>query len=206
MGSALRDSPKESLAGNHPTDEEVLSRLRAGDIAAFDVLVKRYQQRVHQLALGLMRNEHDAEEVVQEAFLRAYLALDGFRGASSFYTWLHRIVFNLAIDAKRHPYRQRIDWESIAECADDTRAFALPRLRNSDPHETLLRFELNCRLNAALSKLNRFHRTVIVMRELEGMSYREMAASLQISKGTVMSRLFHARRRLQQGLAIYLNE
>jgi len=153
-----------------------------------------------------MRNEHDAQEIAQEAFLRAYLGLGNFRGASSFYTWLHRIVFNLAIDAKRNPYRQRIDWESIAESTDDVRALALPRIRNSDPQEALLQLELRCRLNSALAKLNSFHRAVIVMREVEGMSYREIAASLRISKGTVMSRLFHARRRLQQGLAVALGE
>ena len=204
--SGLRRKAREGLRGAHPTDEELIARLKTGEIAAFDSLVNRHQRRVHQLALGLMRNEHDAQEIVQEAFLRAYLGFNGFRGASSFYTWLHRIVFNLAIDAKRHPFRHRIDWEAIAERADDTRALELPRVRNSDPHETFARFELNCRLNSALSKLNPFHRTVIVMREVEGMSYQEMADSLRISKGTVMSRLFHARRRLQQRLAVDLSE
>jgi RNA polymerase sigma-70 factor, ECF subfamily len=205
-GNGHRRKAREGLRANLPTDDELIARLKAGEIAAFDLLVNRHQRRVHQLALGLMRNEHDAQEIVQEAFLRAYLGLNGFRGASSFYTWLHRIVFNLAIDAKRHPFRHRINWEAIAERADDTRAFDLPRVHNSDPHETFARFELNCTLNSALSKLNSFHRAVIVMREVEGMSYQEMADSLRISKGTVMSRLFHARRRLQQRLAVDLSE
>ena len=194
-GKALRNRYSEV-----PSDEEVIAKLKAGDDSLFNVLVHRYRRRIHQLALGLLRNEQDAQEVVQEAFLKAYLGLHGFRGASTFYTWLHRIVHNLAIDAKRQPYRKLIDWESIADRADDVRTLELPRVSNSDPFESLSRTELTQSLNVALSQLNGLHRTVIVMRELEGLSYREMAERLRISKGTVMSRLFHARRCLQYRL------
>jgi RNA polymerase sigma-70 factor (ECF subfamily) len=183
------------------SDDELVGRIRAGDPGAFSQLVERYQRRVQQLALSFVRNEHDAQEVVQDAFLRVHLGLGGFRGTSSFYTWLYRIVVNLAIDAKRRPYRRRIGWESIAECADDSRSFELPRISNSDPHEVMSRLELDQRLTLALTQLAPYHRAVIVMREVDGMSYQEMAENLHISKGTVMSRLFHARRRLQHTLA-----
>jgi len=179
------------------TDDELIARVQAGEPSAFNVLVIRYQRRIQQLAITLMRNEYDAQEITQEGFFRAYLSIHRFRGESSFYTWLHRIVVNLAIDVKRHPLRQRVDWEYIAERVDDSRCLDLPRVSNSDPYESAVRTELKRGLNAALSRLNSFHRAVIVMRELEGMSYQDMASALRISKGTVMSRLFHARRRLQ---------
>lgn len=183
--------------GSSLTDDELIARVQAGESSVFNVLVARYQRRVQQLAITLMRNECDAQEISQEGFFRAYLSIHRFRGESSFYTWLHRIVVNLAIDVKRHPFRQRLDWEYIAEKVDDTRCLDLPRVANSDPYEATVRKELKRGLNAALSRLNTFHRAVIVMRELEGMSYQDMASTLRISKGTVMSRLFHARRRLQ---------
>ena len=188
------------------SDDELVNRIRAGDGAAFSRLVERYHRRILQLALSFVRNEHDAQEVVQDAFLRVHLGLGGFRGTSSFYTWLYRIVVNLAIDAKRRPYRQRIGWETIAECANDSRSFELPRISNSDPHEAMNRLELEQRISSALTHLAPYHRAVILMREVDGMSYQEMAEFLQISKGTVMSRLFHARRRLQRSLASEMYE
>lgn len=169
------------------SDDELVNRIRAGDSCAFSRLVERYQRRILQLALSFVRNEHDAQEVVQDAFLRVHLGLGAFRGTSSFYTWLYRIVVNLAIDAKRRPSRQRIGWESIAECANDSRSFELPRISNSDPQEAMYRVELEQRISSALKHLTPYHRAVILMREVDGMSYQEMAEFLQISKGTVMS-------------------
>jgi RNA polymerase sigma-70 factor (ECF subfamily) len=189
-----------SVKSEQESDDELVGRIRAGDCVAFSQLVERYQLRIQQLALTFVRNEQDAQEVVQDAFLRVHLGLGTFRGTSSFYTWLYRIVVNLAIDARRRPIRLQTGWESIAECADDSRSLELPRISNSDPHEAMSRMELDQKLTAALTRLAPYHRAVIVMREVEGMSYQEMAESLQISKGTVMSRLFHARRRLQRTL------
>ena len=183
------------------TDDELVYRIQAGDRGAFAQLVERYQRRILQLALGFVRNERDAEEVVQDAFLRVHLSITGFRGTSSFYTWLYRIVVNLAIDTNRKPHKQRVAWESIAESVNDSRALELPRMVNSDPLEALTRMELNQRISMAMTHLAPYHRAVIVMREIDGMSYQEMAESLRISKGTVMSRLFHARRRLQRSLS-----
>ena len=185
----------------HESDDELVVRIRSGDREAFSQLVTRYQRRVQRLALSFVRNEHDAQEVVQDAFLRVHLGLRGFRGESSFYTWLYRIVVNLAVDANRRPFRQGVSWEAIAERVDDSRSFELPRFIDSDPHEAMSRMELDQRLTAALTHLAPCHRAVIVMREVDGMSYREIAEKLHISKGTVMSRLFHARRRLQRTLA-----
>ena len=115
-------------------------------------------------------------------------------------------MVNLAIDSNRRPHRQRVAWESIAESANDSRALELPRMINSDPLEALTRMELSQRISMAMTHLAPYHRAVIIMREIDGMSYQEMAESLRISKGTVMSRLFHARRRLQRSLSNELIE
>jgi RNA polymerase sigma-70 factor (ECF subfamily) len=183
------------------SDDELVERTREGDTEAFERLVSRYRRRILQLALSFVRNERDAEEVVQDAFFRVHLGLTTFRGTSSFYTWLYRIVVNLAIDARRKPHRHRVGWESIAESANDSRSLELPRINDSDPYEALSRMELNQRISSAMMHLPPYHQAVIIMREIDGMSYQEMAESLRISKGTVMSRLFHARKRLQRSLS-----
>lgn len=183
------------------SDDALVDRTRTGDAEAFTQLVERYHRRILQLALSFVRNERDAEEVVQDALLRVHLGLTSFRGTSSFYTWLYRIVVNLAIDARRRPQRFKIGWESIAEAANDSRALELPRISDSDPYEALSRMELNQRISLAMMQLPPYHQAVIIMREIDGMSYQEMAESLRISKGTVMSRLFHARKRLQRSLS-----
>jgi len=202
LGKPAKARPPQSTE----TDDELVYRTQAGDRSAFAQLVERYQRRILQLALGFVRNERDAEEVVQDAFLRVHLSITGFRGTSSFYTWLYRIVVNLAIDSNRRPHKQRVAWESIAESANDSRALELPRMINSDPLEALTRMELSQRISMAMTHLAPYHRAVIIMREIDGMSYQEMAESLRISKGTVMSRLFHARRRLQRSLSNELIE
>jgi RNA polymerase sigma-70 factor (ECF subfamily) len=190
-------------SGDANGDHALVTRIRCGDEGAFHELYARYQRRILHLAFSLVGNEHDAEEVVQDALLRVHLGLDGFRGTSSFYTWLHRIVVNVAIDVKRRPFQQRVSWESIAENVEDTRALALPRVQDSDPYEALDRVELARSLVSALCQLPVHHRVVILMREIEGMSYQEMAQELNISRGTIMSRLHHARRRMQRSLANY---
>lgn len=183
------------------SDAELVSLCCEGQRSAFGELVYRYRRRVRHLALSLTRDEQDAEEITQDAFLRAYLALAGFRGASSFYTWIHRIVVNLVIDSRRQPCRHSINWEAVAESADDTRCHELPRIPDSEPHDSMHRSEVRHRVGVALSRLDNLHRTVIELRELEELSYQEIAERLQICKGTVMSRLFHARRLLRLELA-----
>lgn len=198
---ALKSGKTSSDGKCSDSDDELVERTREGDTEAFERLVARYRRRILQLALSFVRNERDAEEVVQDAFLRVHLGLTTFRGTSSFYTWLYRIVVNLAIDARRKPHRQRVGWESIAESVNDSRSLELPRISDSDPYEALSRMELNQRISSAMMHLPPYHQAVIIMREIDGMSYQEMAESLRISKGTVMSRLFHARKRLQRSLS-----
>ncbi len=183
------------------TDPILVERARSGDDAAFRLLVERHQQHAFQLACGLVRDEHDAREIVQEAFLRVHRGLRAYKGESSFYTWLYRIVSNLSIDLMRRPFRLRAELETVQDTLGEAADTLLPQLEGTDPIATLQRRELSEQLNAALDALPPYHRGVIVMRELEGMSYQEMAEAMGVSKGTIMSRLFHARQKLHRALA-----
>jgi RNA polymerase sigma-70 factor (ECF subfamily) len=183
-------------------DRALLVAAQAGDMAAFRTLVERYQRRAFNVAFALVRDEQDAREIVQESFLRAYRNLSKFKGDSAFFTWLYRIVTNLSIDLVRRPGRRAIELDSdrINE-AEDVEVPLTGTVKDSDPAEVLRRGEMATRLQAAFDALPGYHRAVIVLRELEGLSYEEMAQALGVSKGTIMSRLFHARLKLQKALA-----
>jgi RNA polymerase sigma-70 factor (ECF subfamily) len=182
-------------------DRALIARAKTGDAAAFRALVERHQRRAFAIAVGLVRDENDAREVVQEAFLRVYRGLDGFEGSSSFFTWLYRIVSNLSIDLIRKPGRREtepIDVDALDDAVDSP---LVARIDGADPLDAIRRAQLRQRIEAALEALPVYHRGVILMREVEGMSYEEMAEAMGVSKGTIMSRLFHARRKLQRALA-----
>ncbi len=179
-------------------DAELLARAAGGDSRAFRTLVERHQRRAHAVAFGLVRNHEDALEVVQEAFVRVYKHRGEFAGQASFSTWLYRIVFNLAIDLlrKRSP-GIAVDFNDEVSM-DGAAAEWIPRRSEVDPWVQLDRKRLVMAVQGALDQLPAYHRAVILLRELEGFSYEEMAETLNVSKGTIMSRLFHARKKLQK--------
>ena len=172
-------------------DHQLVERSRAGDVAAFEELVKRHQSRAYAIAYRLLGNREDAQEVAQEAFARAYFRLAEFRGTAQFRTWLYRILVNLATDL----LRRRKPEGPIEEAVSKTASTA------ENPGESLDRQELRQNIEKALEGLPADLRAVIVLRELEGLSYAEIARVIRRPVGTVMSRLFHGRRRLQQSLA-----
>jgi RNA polymerase sigma-70 factor (ECF subfamily) len=175
-----------------------------GDTRGFAQIMRHHQSKVYQLALSLVRNESDARDIVQEAFLRVYRKRDTFDGDSAFYTWLYRIVHNLAIDLLRKPHRSRVAFEPFDSLGVPGELSVLSSGDIRLPDDDVWRKELAERVRLALESLSNIHREVIVQRELLGMSYAEMATRLGCAKGTVMSRLFHARRRLKISLqAIY---
>jgi RNA polymerase sigma-70 factor, ECF subfamily len=182
-------------------DRALLSQAQAGDMQAFRKLVERHQRRAFGVALTLVRNEEDAREIVQEAFVRVHRGLASFHGGSSFFTWLYRIVHNLSIDVIRRPIRRDVGMDAISDLEEAGRAPELAQFAEVDPAEHVHKRELQDRIGAALDALPEYHRGVIVMREVYGMSYEEMAEAMGVSKGTIMSRLFHARRKLQVALA-----
>ena len=185
-------------------DRVLIAQAQQGDVAAFRQLVERHQRRAFAIALSLVRDENDARELVQDAFLRVYRSLHNFQGTSSFFTWLYRIITNLSIDLIRKPGRQLADIDESRFESDESQEAEFPllsRVDGSDPVDVVRRREIAGRLQAALDALPPYHRGVIVMREIEGLSYEEMAQAMNVSKGTIMSRLFHARQKLQKALA-----
>ena len=183
----------------------LLERARSGESEAFRTLVVRHQRKVYAVALGIVKDRDLAWDVSQEAFVRVHQNLATFKGDSSFSTWVLRITTHLAIDAVR---RER---SSAKDDIDDVRESDLEgggegilatRL-GTNPHENAVRRELAGRIEGALAQLPEKHRTILVLREVEGLSYEELAERLGIHKGTVMSRLFHARKKMQGLLREY---
>jgi RNA polymerase sigma-70 factor (ECF subfamily) len=196
---------KRERAREAEEDRVLIERAQAGDMSAFRRLVERHQRRAFAVAFALVRDENDARELVQDAFLRAFKNLPTFQGGSSFFTWLYRIVTNLGIDLIRKPgRRQTSDLEENRLDLEDGVDLDLPfvsRLDGGDPADVVRRREIGARVQVALDALPSYHRAVIVMREIDGLSYEEMAKVMDVSKGTIMSRLFHARQKLQRALA-----
>lgn len=185
-------------------DIDLVRRVQEGDSGAFRALFERYNRRVFAVALGVVKNQDDALDVVQETFIKVHKHIGNFQGSSSFYTWLYRIVMNLAIDHIRRTrkvvdFDERLDRDDVA--GDGS---LLPTVSREDPAQDLTRQELSGRIGAALGVLPEYHRAVILLREIEEMSYEEMSTVLNVPKGTIMSRLFHARRKLQQQLQTYV--
>lgn len=189
--SAIKKAEREAEA-------RLIEAVQRGDRDAYRDLVDRYRRRVVALALEVTRSSEDAEDVAQETFVKAFLSLKDFKGQSSFYTWIYRIALNMAIDVRRKVARQggkalEFD-ERVALGASDLKLA-------EEPDKTLERKQDAQVLEAALQELSEEHRIVLTLRELDGLSYDEIADVVGISKGTVMSRLHYARKRVQTSLA-----
>ncbi len=192
-----------------PTDDLTLvRRARSGDQRAFGLLVERYQKKVYAVALGMVKDAEEALDVSQEAFVKVHRYLDHFKGDSSFYTWLYRITTNTCIDVLRRrgaSTSESVEYDdSVQMDLAEANLGALGSQLDSSPARTVLRRELGEKLEEALAQLPEKHRAILLLRELEGMSYEDLARTLEIPKGTVMSRLFHARAKVQRLLADYL--
>ncbi len=177
----------------------LVRRVQSGDKRAFDVLVLRYQGKVLKLVMRYVRDAMEAEDVAQEAFIKAYRALPGFRGDSAFYTWLYRIVINTAkntlVSAKRRPLDYNLD------SPDSEQSGLLSRLTDGEtPEQLLLSDEIRRTVEAVMSELPEELRTAIVLRELDGLSYEEIASAMDCPVGTVRSRIFRAREAIDKTL------
>jgi RNA polymerase sigma-70 factor (ECF subfamily) len=182
------------------TDEMLVQRAQGGDMGAFEELVNRHRDKIYARAFSLLRNEDEALDLSQEAWIKAWQRLRQFQGDASFVTWITRIVINLCLDYLRKQKRQKT--ESIDAMTDDTGGVErfLPVV-TTNPTEHLERDELRHRINHALEQLSYEHRTVLILHEYEDMEYKEIAKAMDCSIGTVMSRLFYARKRLALLLA-----
>lgn len=182
-------------------DAALVERCRKGDIAAFEPLVEKYRQRVWRLAYNVLRDREDAWDVAQEAFIRAYQALPSFRGQSAFYTWLFRIVMNVAADrARARAARGRAFGTERVPEEDWDRVMVDKPTGDPAPDQAAASAQDRERITAALATLSEQHRDIIVLSDIEGLSYKEIADVLEIPMGTVMSRLHNARRRLRSAL------
>jgi RNA polymerase sigma-70 factor (ECF subfamily) len=189
-------------------DLTLVKRIRTGDDRAFRLLVERYQRKVYAVALGMLKDREEAMDVAQEAFVKVHKYLDHFKGDSSFYTWLYRITVNVCIDVIRRKGgsdRQMVEFDETAQMdLAEARIGALGSRLGTNPQKSALRRELAEKIEEALQTLPEKHRAILLLRELEGMSYEDLARTLDIPKGTVMSRLFHARTKMQKMLSEYL--
>jgi len=189
-------------------DLTLVKRVRSGDQRAFKLLVERYQRKIYSVALGMVRDREEAMDVSQEAFVKVYKYLDHFKGDASFYTWLYRITVNICIDVirKRGGRSEMLEFdESIQMDTNEANLGALGTRLGTNPQKSALRKELAEKIQEALAQVPEKHRAILLLREVEGMSYEDLARTLEIPKGTVMSRLFHARAKVQKILSEYLD-
>ncbi|MBV8308454.1 MAG: RNA polymerase sigma factor RpoE [Gammaproteobacteria bacterium] len=182
------------------SDLSLVRRVQRGDKGAFDALVLKYQHKLVKLVMRYVRNPAEAEDIAQEAFIKAYRALPQFRGDSAFYTWLYRIAINTAKNAvvsrDRSPVEYDLDRHNNEESYD-----MQGRMKDSEtPEGLVLTDEIRSTVNAAIDALPEDLRTAIVLRELEGLSYEEIAAAMDCPVGTVRSRIFRAREAIDRRL------
>jgi RNA polymerase sigma-70 factor (ECF subfamily) len=186
-------------------DLALVSRAKSGDAEAFRALVVRHQRKVYAVALGIVKDPDLAWDVSQETFVRVHQHLDDFKGDAAFSTWTMRIAHHLAIDVLRKERAGTRDAledvrEADLEAASDG---VLAAALDANPQRGVLRRELHGKITEALGRIPVAHREILVLREVEGLSYEELAKELGIPKGTVMSRLFHARKKMQALLGEY---
>ncbi|HEX9191323.1 MAG TPA: sigma-70 family RNA polymerase sigma factor [Candidatus Deferrimicrobiaceae bacterium] len=184
------------------TDDELIRATLGGDEGAFRELVERYKGRAFGVAVGIVGDGDDAMDVVQESFVKAYYNLKEFRFGANFYTWFYRLLVNQAIDRWRKSARSsevRFDESWLSEDASPPDSFSYPRT----PEELASNRELGEALQRAIAALPEYHRAVILLREVEGMPYEEIASALSCSVGTVMSRLHYARAKLKEALKVH---
>lgn len=188
------------VVSDRETDQILVERVQQGDKQAFGLLVSKYQRKLMRLVSRLVRDPAEAEDVVQEAFIKAYRALPGFRGESAFYTWLYRIGINaaknyLATRSRRPPTATEFDSEE-AEAFDNAE---LLRDQNT-PERILMSKEIGATVNVAIEALPEDLRNAIILREIEGLSYDEIASVMECPIGTVRSRIFRAREAIAEKL------
>jgi RNA polymerase sigma-70 factor (ECF subfamily) len=196
--TANANAPAEMLEG------ELVRRARQGDLNAYDELVKRYQERIYATVYHMTSNHEDANDIAQEAFIKAYQALKSFKGGSSFYTWLYRIAVNKTINflkqRKNKHHFSLNDLDFNAENNPDLVAL----ISDKTPFRDVGLTELQKKLNEGLLKLSEPHRMVVILHDVQGQSHEEIAEIMGCNIGTVRSRLFYARQQLQGFLADYV--
>jgi|JI7StandDraft_1071085.scaffolds.fasta_scaffold131413_2 RNA polymerase sigma-70 factor (ECF subfamily) len=180
------------------SDAELVIKAQSGSTASFETLVTRYRGRIYAMALNMTGNDADAWDLSQEVFIKAWRYLPRFEARSQFFTWIYRITHNVVIDwSRKRKIQGGLEFDDAVGAAPEAGAVTVPR-NAPEPDRALQNQELGTRIKAALEQLNPEHRAVILLKEVDGLSYQEIAESVGCAVGTVMSRLFNARKRLQE--------
>jgi RNA polymerase sigma-70 factor (ECF subfamily) len=193
-----------TLAQPDVSEIDLVKRCQAGETEAFDELVTRYRTRTFGMIYNMVHNEQDAWDLAQDSFFKAWKSIKRFRGKSSFYTWMYRIVMNVTIDwlRKKQIKGAGTEFDDAVQLKEiDPASRTVPKSEEL-PYERMERSEVRTQIDNAIAQLTPEHRAVILMKETEGMQYHEIAEALGCSIGTVMSRLFYARKRLQSLLKV----
>ncbi|MEI2722642.1 MAG: sigma-70 family RNA polymerase sigma factor [Verrucomicrobiota bacterium] len=204
---AVNESPdpaKASVAVNRAEEDAMVRRAQKGDLAAYDELVRRYQQRIYATVYHMTSNHEDANDLAQEAFIKAYQALKTFKGGSSFYTWVYRIAVNKTLNfLKQRKNRTAMSLNDLDFSAEnDPDLVAL--ISEKTPRRDAVLSELQQKLNEAMQQLSEPHRLVVTLHDVQGLAHEEIAEIMECNVGTVRSRLFYARQQLQGYLVDYL--
>jgi len=211
MGSETQNikPPGSTVLGRPVTAEaaaesRLVERARTGDLAAYDELVQRHQERIYGTIYHMTSNHEDANDLAQETFIKAFQALKSFKGGSSFYTWVYRIAVNKTINfLKQRKNRQGMSLNDLDFNAEhDPDLVAL--ISHQTPRRDAALAELQKKLNEAMAKLSDDHRLVVTLHDVQGVPHEEIAQIMECNVGTVRSRLFYARQQLQGYLADYL--
>jgi len=197
--------PIENEAVKPPTEDiELVRRSQAGDLVAYDELVRRYQERIYATVYHMTSNHEDANDLAQEAFIKGFQALKSFKGDSSFYTWVYRIAVNKTINflkqRKNKTHMSLNDLDFNAENDPDLVAL----ISDKTPRRDANLAELQEKLNGAMLKLSPVHRLVVTLHDVQGLSHEEIGKMMDCNIGTVRSRLFYARQQMQAYLSDYL--
>ena len=188
-----------TLAQVDVSELDLVKQCQAGNTEAFDQLVTRYRTRVFAMIYNMIHNEQDAWDLAQDSFVKAWKSIGRFRGRSCFYTWIYRIVMNVTIDwlRKKQVKGAGAEFNDAIQLREIEPASRTVPKADPLPHERMERSEIRARIDNAIAQISPEHRAVILMKEIEEMQYHEIAEALGCSIGTVMSRLFYARKKLQ---------
>ncbi len=203
MGSLDRAAVLELAKPGGMPDEEVVERVRAGEVALFEILMRRYNQRLYRVARAILRNDAEAEDVMQDAYVRAYRHLDQFEHRAQFSTWLTRIAVHEALARLRRSRRFEV-LDTVADGEGEAGGGFVSSAR--DPKRQMFDTEMKTLLETAVAALPQEYRTVFVLREVEGMSTAETAEALELSEEAVKTRLHRARAMLQTALYAHVGE
>ena len=204
MAPKGQDAPADAAVPASVDEMTLVKRARKGDLVAYDELVRRYQERIYATVYHMTSNHEDANDLAQEAFIKAFHALKSFKGGSSFYTWVYRIAVNKTINfLKQRKNRTQISLNDLDLNAEhDPDLVAL--VSDKTPRRDIDLAELQEKLNIAMQKLSEQHRMVVTLHDVQGLSHEEIAEIMDCNIGTVRSRLFYARQQLQAYLSDYL--